>query len=57
LIKHLSETHPGFGPPFDASEIEIVGDYGDDDRIGWKDVHIIKLGVWGVVGFTNGKPV
>lgn len=40
-------THPEFGPPFDAEKVTIEPYGGDDDRIGWKDVHIVILGGWG----------
>jgi len=41
-------------PPHDWKHITIQPYYGDDDRIGWKDVHIITLDGYGVLGFCEG---
>lgn len=54
LIEHLRKTHPEFGPAFDADKVTIEPYAGDDDRIGWKDVHIV-LAEWGPVGFCEGS--
>jgi len=54
LIEHLRNTHPDFGPAFDDKvTLEPYG--GDDDRIGWKDVHIVLVEGWGPVGFCEGN--
>lgn len=39
---------------FDA--VHVTPYYGDDDRIGWKDVHIVTLDGYGVLGFCEGPP-
>jgi hypothetical protein len=61
LIEHLREIHPPFGPPFDPDKV-TVQPYGpiragrgcDDDRIGWKNTHIVIIEGWGPVGFCEG---
>jgi hypothetical protein len=56
LIEHLRAIHPPFGPPFDPDKV-IVRPYDcDDERIGWKDVHIVFIEGWGPVGFCEGAP-
>lgn len=39
---------------FPATAIHVSSYYGDDDRIGWKDVHIVTLDGYGVLGFCEG---
>ena len=39
---------------FDEQHLHITPYYGDDDRIGWKDVHIVTLDGYGVLGFCEG---
>lgn len=52
LAKHLSDQPllPEIAP--DDLKIEPYG--GDDPRIGWKDVHIVTLPGFGVLGFCEG---
>lgn len=57
LLAHLRATHPEFGPPFVAAGVHVKPYNCDDDRVGWKNVHIVAQDGWGVVGFTNGAPV
>lgn len=40
---------------FPEAAIHVSPYYGDDDRIGWKDVHIITLDGYGVIGFCEGN--
>ena len=56
LIEHLRSKHPNFGPKFESESLSIEPYGGDDDRIGWKNVHIVVLSDWGPVGFCEGKP-
>jgi hypothetical protein len=56
LIEHLKKTAPEFGPAFDAERFNAEPYGGDDSRIGWKDVHVITVHNWGVVGFCEGRP-
>ncbi len=54
LMAHL-QTRWGDISTFDPSKITITPYDGDDDRIGWKDVHIV-VDVLGPVGFCEGSP-
>lgn len=55
LLAHLKAT--GAGPsPFNPSKIRIEPYYGDDNRIGWKNVHIVDIDGYGVLGFCEGLP-
>ena len=36
------------------AHLKVTPYYGDDDRIGWKDVHIVTLDGYGVLGFCEG---
>jgi len=56
LIEHLRKTHTSFEPAFDPSKVKIEPYGGDDNRIGWKNVHIVVVDDWGPVGFCEGKP-
>lgn len=56
LAEHIRTTLPAWGFGKDVSNLEIEPYGGDDDRIGWKDVHIVTIDGWGVVGFCEGKP-
>lgn len=38
----------------DESMLEIKPYGGDDDRIGWRDVHIFRWGI--LIGFVEGDP-
>lgn len=38
----------------DEKSVHVSSYYGDDERIGWKDVHIVTLDGYGVVGFCEG---
>ncbi len=40
----------------DPSKVTIKPYGGNDDRIGWKNVHIVVVDGWGPVGFCEGKP-
>lgn len=39
---------------FNDSQVRVSPYYGDDDRIGWKDVHIVTIDGYGVMGFIEG---
>lgn len=39
-----------------TADIEATPYGGDDSRIGWKDVHIVTLKDWGVIGYCEGMP-
>ena len=41
-------------PPISAETVHVSSYYGDDDRIGWKDIHIVTLDGYGVLGFCEG---
>ena len=41
---------------FDEFTVRVSPYYGDDDRIGWKDVHIVTFDGYGVLGFCEGPP-
>jgi hypothetical protein len=56
LVEHLRRTHPNFGPPFNPEGISVKPYGGDDNRIGWKNVHMVTQEGWGPIGFTNGDP-
>jgi hypothetical protein len=39
---------------FKAEQVKVEPYYGDDRRIGWRNVHIITIDGYGVVGFCEG---
>lgn len=57
LLAHLKAVEAG-PRPFDPSKSKIrIEPYGgDDERIGWKNVHIIDVEGYGVLGFCEGCP-
>ena len=55
LIRQLrSELEPWARDDFVDDKVRVTPYYGDDDRIGWKDVHIVTLDGYGVLGFCEG---
>lgn len=58
LIRHLRKElapYEGWsGLPFMNDAVHVEPYHGDDDRIGWIDVHIITIDGYGVVGFCEG---
>lgn len=58
LVAHLKKDFRPW-PDLDgrAEQIKVEPYYGDDDRIGWKNVHIITLYGYGVIGFCEGPAV
>jgi hypothetical protein len=40
---------------FPDHAVNLQSYFGDDDRIGWRDVHIVILGGYGVIGFCEGR--
>ncbi len=58
LIEYLLDElapYPGWsGAAFMPDTVRISPYYGDDDRIGWKDVHIVTIDGYGVMGFCEG---
>jgi hypothetical protein len=62
LIAHLATTWPFYSglPELDTARLEgvTVRRYheGGDERIGWKEVWIVVLPGFGVLGFTDGDP-
>lgn len=53
LVEHLRSKY-GENPGFDFGAIEAKPYGGDDNRIGWKDVHIVTAPDYGVIGFIEG---
>ena len=54
LIDYLRKEHPAFGKPFDQTAITVEPYGGDDERIGWKNVHIVVMKDYGPIGFCEG---
>lgn len=55
LIFYMREVElKPYGFHFNDSQVRIAPYYGDDDRIGWKDVHIVTIDGYGVMGFVEG---
>jgi hypothetical protein len=40
---------------FPDHAVNLQSYFGDDDRTGWRDVHIVILGGYGVIGFCEGR--
>jgi hypothetical protein len=55
LAQLRSELDPWL--TFDDNAVKIEPYGGDDNRIGWKNVHIITLDGFGVLGFCEGPAV
>lgn len=53
LLAHIRKLFADFGPDFKDDQLRAAAFYGDDDRIGWKNVHIVTIDGYGVVGFTD----
>jgi hypothetical protein len=54
LIAHIrKELAPFEMDDFDDRALHIQLYYGDDDRIGWKNVSIVTLDGYGVIGFVE----
>lgn len=51
LRKEL-RSYPSF--VFADVEVRVTPYYGNDDRIGWNDVHIVTIDGYGVMGFCEG---
>jgi hypothetical protein len=55
LINHLrGELGPWTGTALMPDTVRITAYGGDDDRIGWKNVHIVTIDGYGVMGFCEG---
>lgn len=55
LAAHIREKFSDLGPIFEDHQLTIDPYSGDDDRICWKDVHIVTIIGYGVVGFCEGS--
>lgn len=55
LLAHIRKEFSDFWPvpDFADEKLHIKPYSGDDDRIGWKDVHIVTIDDYGVVGFCE----
>lgn len=56
LIAHLRHELRNW-PTMDGftdDQVGVTPNGGDDDRIGWKDVHIVTIDGYGVMGFCEG---
>jgi hypothetical protein len=57
LIAHLAKTWPfNRGVAERLASVTVKRYHGADDRIGWKEVWIVVLPDFGVLGFTDGDP-
>lgn len=54
LAAHIREKFIDLGPIFEDHQLTVDPYNGDDDRIGWNDVHIVTIIGYGVVGFCEG---
>lgn len=55
LVKHLRQHWKDWPTvAFSDSQVRVAPYGGDDDRIGWKDVHIVTIDGTGVQGFCEG---
>lgn len=54
LLAHLRRDLSVVGVEFRDDDVRVRPYGGDDDRCGWKDVHIVTIDGFGVVGFTEG---
>jgi phosphoribosyl 1,2-cyclic phosphodiesterase len=59
LIRHVRSELQEFPTIRNFHEQHLrIKPYGcDDDRIGWKDVHVVTLDGYGVMGFCEGNVV
>lgn len=54
LIHYMREVElKPYNFRFNDSQVRVAPYYGDDDRIGWKDVHIVTIDGYGVMGFIE----
>jgi hypothetical protein len=57
LVEHCRKLLHPFRFQFDAATLEVrpycIGR--GDDRIGWKEVHVVTIKGYGVIGFTDGE--
>lgn len=57
LVSHLRKQWESWpGVEFADSQVNVSPYGGDDDRCGWKDVHIVVIDGMGVQGFCEGPP-
>lgn len=55
LIFYMREVElKPYGFRFNDSQVRVTPMHMDDDRIGWKDIHIVTIDGYGVMGFTEG---
>jgi hypothetical protein len=54
LIEQLHKEFAGLPVWPDEKSVHVDPYGGNDDRIGWKNVHIVTLDGYGVVGFCEG---
>ncbi len=54
LLAAIRKEYAALGPDFADGQLRVAPYFGDDDRIGWKDVHIVSIDGYGVVGFCEG---
>lgn len=54
LIKHCEKLLEPYNLHLDVKELSVDPySMGGDDRIGWKEVYIVTLDGYGVLGFTD----
>jgi hypothetical protein len=46
---------PSYMESFPDQAVNLQSYFGDDERIGWRDVHIVILNGYGVIGFCEGR--
>ena len=56
LVNHLREElwHWPTAMEFREDQVHVRPYIGFDDRVGWRDVHVVTIDGYGVMGFTEG---
>lgn len=54
LLGAIRRAFEDYGPEFADDQLHVMPYCGDDQRIGWKNVHIVTIDDYGVVGFCEG---
>lgn len=55
MVKHIHDLLWPWGLDVQDGDV-VASSYGGDARIGWKEVYIVVVTGYGVVGFTDGDP-
>lgn len=56
LLAYANKILNPYGITVDDSMLRVMPYYGDEERTGWRDLHIVAIDGYGAFGFIEGEP-